>query len=367
MSIPKSNVFENTSELTGPTYRNIIANDRISPAPDLLESYPQDLGTSPIERARYTSREFQQRERKYMWSRVWQFACREEQLPEVGDVFVYELCDVSLLIVRSEPDKIKAFYNSCLHRGTKLCVADTSVSQFRCPFHGFTWSLDGQLTHVPCQWDFPQITKQEYRLPEVKVACWGGFVFINLDPAATPLEQYLEVLPSHFTGHDDYTRKYTYSHFQKVIGCNWKAALEAFLESYHIPETHPQMVDYTSYDGTQYDIFPGARHTNRFLSTIAVPNPEIAGPLSEQKILDALFAQMTGGTGSAPTLPDGVTARRFTADFSRRSAGNAEQCRLCGVARHSCARRRSIFPISEHGYFSRFCIPNGLSGPAERQ
>ncbi len=321
MSIPKSYVVENTRTPTGPTYRSIIENDKVPPAPDMLESHRQDFGTASLDKARYTSLDFHRQERKQMWSRVWQFACREEELSEVGDVIVYDLCNISLLIVRCEPDKIKAYYNSCLHRGTKLCASDTSVSQLRCPFHGFTWSLNGQLTAVPCLWDFPQISEQDCRLPEVMVARWGGFVFINLDPDASPLEQYLEVLPAHFTGHDDYTRKYIVGHYQKVIGCNWKAALEAFLESYHIPETHPQMVNYTSYDGTQYDVFPGARHTNRFLSTIAVPNTQIAGSLSEQKILDALFAQMSGGSGTAPTLPDGVTARQFMADLSRRSAG----------------------------------------------
>lgn len=310
---------EEIRDPTGPAYREIVANDRVPPVADMLESHRVDLGIESIERSRYTSAEFLRQEREHMWPRVWQLAGREEEIPEIGDVLIYEIFNCSLLIVRSDVDEIKAYYNTCLHRGTKLCAADTSVAQLRCPFHGFTWSLKGQLTHVPCRWDFPQISEAEYRLPEVRVSRWGGFVFVNFDPKAAPLEQYLEVLPSHFSGRDDYNNKYIFAHFQKILPCNWKAAVEAFLESYHIPETHPQMVGYTCYDGTQYDVFPGARHTNRFLSTIGVTNSDVTGPVSEQKILEVLFAQMAGESAAVPALPPGQTARQFLADMSRRS------------------------------------------------
>src|SRR5271155_860925 len=136
-------------EAPRPTYQDLLKRDRQSPANDMRTSFPLDLGVESLSTDRYTSVAFHRREVERMWRRVWQLACREEEIPEVGDIVVYEVAEHSLLIVRSGPDEIKASHNSCLHRGTKLCNADTSVSRLRCPYHGFTWSLDGRLAEVP--------------------------------------------------------------------------------------------------------------------------------------------------------------------------------------------------------------------------
>ncbi len=97
-----------------------------------------------------------------MWPRVWQMVCREEDITEVGDHIVYEIGDWSFLVMRSEPDRIKAFYNACLHRGRQLRTQSGNVSKLRCPFHGFTWDLDGSLQDVPCRWDFENRYKRAH-------------------------------------------------------------------------------------------------------------------------------------------------------------------------------------------------------------
>ena len=84
-------------------------------------------------------------------------ACREEEIPQVGDTLVYDIVDASLLIVRTAPDEIRAFHNSCLHRGTQLRAGPGHVAELRCPFHGFTWNLDGSFREMPCSWDFPHV------------------------------------------------------------------------------------------------------------------------------------------------------------------------------------------------------------------
>lgn len=94
-----------------------------------------------------------------MWKRVWQMACREEDIPEVGDTLVYEICDISLLVVRTSESEIKTYYNACLHRGRQLREFDGNAQELRCPFHGFCWNLDGSLKQVPCEWDFPTLKK----------------------------------------------------------------------------------------------------------------------------------------------------------------------------------------------------------------
>ena len=116
---------------------------------------------------------------------------REERIPNVGDTEIYEINDVSIIIVRVAPDTIKGYYNACLHMGRNLVDRPCKVSEFRCPYHGFTWHTNGKLKHIPGMWDFPQIEARKFKLPEVKVATWGGFVFINMDSDCEPLETYL--------------------------------------------------------------------------------------------------------------------------------------------------------------------------------
>lgn len=295
-------------------YQEVIEGDRVKPAPDMLESFRVDLGTAPLSMKRYTSVAYHKAEVERMWSRVWQMACREEQIPEVGDVVVYNIAHHSILVVRSGPDEIKAFHNSCLHRGTKLCMTDTSVPHLRCPYHGFTWALDGQLKEVPARWDFPQIDEERHRLPEVKVGRWAGFVFINLDPHAPPLEDYLEDFPDHL-GRMAYEDHYVSGHYSKVLPCNWKTAIEAFIEAYHVAETHYQSQKTANEVATQYDILPGRRHTNRNLQPRGLPSAYLDPQPTDQEVLDAMF-QLTHGT-DGPPLPEGQTARNFLADKAR--------------------------------------------------
>ena len=92
----------------------------------------------------------------------------------------------SLIVVRTAPDEVRAYINSCLHRGTMLRTQGGCVKQFRCPFHGFTWSLEGKLIQIPGEWDFPHVDKSKMSLPEAKVGLWGGFVFVNFDPQCQP-------------------------------------------------------------------------------------------------------------------------------------------------------------------------------------
>src|SRR5215468_7467704 len=95
---------------------------------------------------RYTSREFFDLEMERLWPRVWQIACREEEVPNVGDYFEYTIGDQSILVVRQDPDTIKAFFNACPHRGTRLACGTGCYQreQIRCPYHGWRWDLSGR-------------------------------------------------------------------------------------------------------------------------------------------------------------------------------------------------------------------------------
>ncbi|MDO8433127.1 MAG: Rieske 2Fe-2S domain-containing protein [Candidatus Binatus sp.] len=102
----------------------------------------------PIER--YTSRAFFDLEVEKVWKRVWQMACREEDIPNVGDNIVYDIAGMSFVVLRTRPDTIKAYVNACLHRGRLLREqGGCGLAEIRCPFHGFAWNLDGSLKHIP--------------------------------------------------------------------------------------------------------------------------------------------------------------------------------------------------------------------------
>ena len=157
-----------------PSVQEVFATDR-NPAPAVLrqESPAHWQGSADVSAERYFSPEWHAREVEKIWRRTWQFACRVEELPNVGDQIVYDIVDDSILVVRTADDTIKAYVNSCLHRGTMLRTDAGNARQIRCPFHGWTWTLDGKLSVLPGQWDFPHVDKAKFCLPEVRVGQWG--------------------------------------------------------------------------------------------------------------------------------------------------------------------------------------------------
>ncbi len=272
------------------------------------------LGDTDIPRERYTSREFYELEKAKVWSRVWQMACREEDVPEVGDTCVYDICDLSILVVRAAAgdDGIKAYYNACLHRGRQLREFDGPANELRCPFHGFCWNLDGSLKQIPCEWDFPHIDKAEFSLPEVLVGTWGGFVFINMDLAAEPLEKFLGEFPDQFEKWP-LEQRYKAAHVAKIFPTNWKVVQEAFMEAFHVVATHPQLLAGIGDANTAYD-FSG--NFSRAITPNGTPSPHIKFTPTEQQMFDA----MTDRRLDEPSFVDigeGATARSTTGDGGR--------------------------------------------------
>lgn len=303
----------------GQTYEDIVRTDTRDLPTHLLEKRVPDLPVEPIETSRYFSADFAALEAKYVWPRVWQMACRSEEIPSRGDTLVYELGDLSFLITRQPDGSIKAFYNSCLHRGRKLATSDGRRSVFRCPFHGLTWNADGSFKDNPIAWDFPQWEDgQGPALPEAKVDQWGGFVFLNCDHSAPPLSEIIAPLAEDFTRYN-YEDHYIEVHVEKVIAANWKTVAEAFMESHHAITTHPQITSYLADVNSQYDA-PSDWITRHF-SAGMVSSPSLRTPLSETRILQSMFATGTRVTESDrdkfPVVPEGSTARATMADISR--------------------------------------------------
>lgn len=287
------------------------AEDR--PVPGVLRDTAMvEMDDADLAVGRYTSAEFAAAEAERMWPRVWQMACRAEQLPEPGDSLVYDCAGTSLVVVRTGPDRFRAFHNACLHRGTQLRTGSGRLTELRCPFHGFTWDLDGRLVDVPCPWDFPDMDAARFCLPEARVALWGGFVFVNPDPDAEPFESYAEILPAHFSRWP-LDERWVSAHVVRRVPCNWKVALEAFIESYHTVAVHPQLLRTTADSQTQYDVWPGVRHVSRMITPVGVSSEHLARVVPEEEILGAMFLTRD----EPPEVPSGSTARRVLADRTR--------------------------------------------------
>jgi phenylpropionate dioxygenase-like ring-hydroxylating dioxygenase large terminal subunit len=277
----------------GQSTKDIIQRDpKAAPEPIVTEQY-RYLGDTDIPFDRYTSRDFHDLEMKKLWPKVWQFVCREEHIPEPGDHIVYEVGDYSFIITRTDEGEIKAFYNSCLHRGTQLRPGKEeegyalSGNDFRCPFHAWTWNMDGTLKDLPCEWDFPHLSEEDLCLPEAKIDTWGGFVFMNMDRNAQPLADYLEVLPEHFKHFFPLDRRYIEVHLRRTLPCNWKAAVEAFIEAYHVRETHMGGDEVgNAQTNAQYDIF--GDNVTRFIHTRGYLAPKWPEPETEEDIANSM-------------------------------------------------------------------------------
>ena len=340
-----------TARCPGPSTKDIILEDKDgTPAPLTAEAY-EFLGDNDLAYSRYTSKDFFDQEVEKMWPKTWQFACREEHIPDVGDTYVYDVNRYSVVVVRHAPDEIKAFINSCKHRGMQLrpSASRGCLKQIRCPFHGFTWNLDGSLKNIPCEWDFPHVDNDGFGLDEVHVGRWGGFVFINLDDKAAPLERYLEVMPDHFK-HWPLEQRYLALHIEKLLPANWKMAQEAFLEAYHVLATHPQGLPTAGDANAQYDVF--GDNITRFVHTIGFPSPHLDREMTEQDVLNAL-----GGGDLGLELKPGQRAREVFADHLRRTLGKD-----LGVDLSGYSTSEMIDSIEYHCFPNLFVFP-GISLP----
>lgn len=199
------------------------------------------LGRGFVPKSRYLDPEFQALELDKLFTRTWLMACREEEISRVGSYVEYEIGTYSILVIRDAKDSIKAFYNSCRHRGTQLAKGCGRIGTLICPFHGWRWNLDGSIRLILDQEEFDPIATDNWSLISVRCDTWGGFVFINMDPAAEPLLDYLSPIPQYFAPFQfENMRAKWWKSFP--MPCNWKTALDAFLEGYHGIGTHPQLL-----------------------------------------------------------------------------------------------------------------------------
>jgi phenylpropionate dioxygenase-like ring-hydroxylating dioxygenase large terminal subunit len=202
--------------------------------------YPE-LGTGPVPVGPCIDPEYFEREREKIFGSVWLNVGRVEEIPGPGDYIVKELdvCRSSVLVVRGRDGVVRGFHNVCKHRGNRLarqCAG--SARAFVCGFHGWTYSLSGDLLHVPDEEQFFGLRKAEYGMAPVATDVWEGFIFVNLarEPAQS-LRSYLGELGESLAGYP-FNRMSLGGHYRAEVNANWKVTLNSFQEGYHVAFLH---------------------------------------------------------------------------------------------------------------------------------
>jgi hypothetical protein len=245
-----------------------------------------------------------------------------------------------------------------MHRGTKLRASGSAgrSQELQCPFHGWTWALGGELKRVPCAWDAPHVSAKTHSLSPVRTALWGGFVFINLDPAAPPLEAVLQPLPQ-LVDHFKLENRYVELHIQKELFCNWKSAVEAFVENYHTQTTHPQLLAANADEGTQYDVF--TPHVSRFITANGVSSPHLKRTLEENELIETtLVGARSMVHPDLLKIGAGETARVVLARVMRKVLGDVYKTDFERFA------DTEIIDVAHYHVFPNMMVLPGLTLPA---
>jgi len=188
------------------------------------------------------------REREWIFFREWVCIAREEELALPGEWLAREVAGESVLLVRTRDGSLAAHYNVCRHRGARLvpeCGRGRFAGTIRCPYHSWTYGLDGGLRTAPFLEEGQGLTKAELGLHRVGVACWGGFVFVNLTPAE-PGEP-VPTLERLLGGAPERVRRYPLAELRAAhrieypVAANWKVILENYNECYHCGPVHPEL------------------------------------------------------------------------------------------------------------------------------
>jgi choline monooxygenase len=187
-------------------------------------------------------------ERERVFAHTWQLVGRLEQVRETGSFFTAEIGNDSIVVLR-DGDTLRGFYNVCLHRAGPVAHGCGKRQTLQCKYHGWTYTLKGELLRAPEMEGVERFTPDDMRLRTISVATWGPLVFVNLDGAAPPLDEMLGDIPERVARFGCESMRYVMRKDYE-LACNWKVYVDNYLEGYHIPVVHPSLhkeIDYDSY------------------------------------------------------------------------------------------------------------------------
>jgi phenylpropionate dioxygenase-like ring-hydroxylating dioxygenase large terminal subunit len=289
-------------------------------APPASALYPNLNDFARVDVERYMSRAHMELEWQRLWRRIWTCAGRESDIPLPGNYFRYDLGRESFIVTRGHDGLIRAFYNSCQHRGRQLIDDDFGTRvRFVCPFHGWSYDLTGANKMVT---DKPLFSERalcgDLNLKQARCETWAGSIFVNMDPNAPPLIGFLGEVPALMAAYR-MESMFVVKDTVLRVDCNWKIGLEAFIEAYHVQATHPQALPMLDDIYEQCDIY--ANGHARLATPLGVPSPRI---FSENKqALSNELAFLLQEAGLDPALYKGrPTNVREAIWRAKRSADN---------------------------------------------
>ena len=278
-------------------------------------------GPTLVPADRYTDADFARLEHERLWPAVWQIACTVDHVARPGDVFELRCGRYSAIVVRGDDGELRAFQNVCRHRGNSLCQGPShDRTELRCPFHRWTWDLEGRLREVPSRRGFGEIRNDDFGLFPVAVGEWGPLVFVNLDASGEPLAEYLEGVPADaaWARLDEFRCVATTT---TPVRANWKVVSDGFSETYHIQGLHREML--ASVDDVHA---PQRLWTRQSVSyqRYGVPSPRAGRDVDDRAVWDSFVLTQGGRMGAdyvagcpMPVVPPGQTIRDVMAQLLR--------------------------------------------------
>jgi len=214
-------------------------------------------GAKTLPQRYFVSPDLFEQEQEKIFSKQWMLVGHQSQIAKPGDYFVQDVIGESLIVIRDKSGEIHGFFNVCRHRGTRLKEeACGHASVIQCPYHAWTYGLDGRLIGAPHMDEVAGFDKTDYLLHGVNPALWEGFIFVNLADALTPLEKVFAPLAGKFS-HWNLPQLCSAKRIEYDVRANWKLIFENYSECYHCPGVHPALSKLTPYDTAENDLAEG--------------------------------------------------------------------------------------------------------------
>ncbi len=214
-------------------------------------------GAKTLPQRYFISPEVFAEEQARIFSKGWICVGHQSEIAKAGDYIVSEVAGESMIVVRDQRGMVRGFYNVCRHRGTRLCEEVRGhAATIQCPYHAWTYALDGRLMGAPQMEAAADFDKADYSLGWVNLALWEGFMFVNLDPEARPLAELFAPLEGKFAAWN-LPQLRTAKRIEYEVRANWKLICENYSECYHCPGVHPMLSKVSPYDSAENDLCEG--------------------------------------------------------------------------------------------------------------
>jgi Rieske 2Fe-2S family protein len=228
----------------------------------LIHAFPKTAdtiagGAKTLPQRYFVAPEVFEEEQEKIFARQWVLVGHQSEVAKPGDFFVAEVAGESLIVTRDRAQTVRGFYNVCRHRGTRLCEEERGhATAIQCPYHAWTYGLDGRLIGAPHMDEMKGFDKDEFSLHPVRLELWEGFIFVNLAEDAAALDKWFGALEGKFSqwnlGRLRSAKRVDYD-----VQANWKLMFENYSECYHCPGVHPMLSKVSPYDSAENDLTEG--------------------------------------------------------------------------------------------------------------